>query len=208
MYTTLMFDLSEVLISGLLGVEKTLGSRLALSEKTILKFLGGKALKDLCLGIFSEDTYIQNVLGTSGWRISPGMLKEIIRHNFRHVIPGMPELLRDLSANYYLVLHSDHAREWIDYIHRIHSFLRLFSVQLFSFELGKTKSDPAVFSDTLSRIHRNAAECLFIDDNSDNTHAASLAGIQTVQFVSANDLISTLRRMGIKCGNGIVRNRD
>jgi len=41
--TTLLFDLSEVLIAGLRGVEKVLAPRLELPEDEILRKLGGSA---------------------------------------------------------------------------------------------------------------------------------------------------------------------
>jgi hypothetical protein len=54
--STFIFDLSEVLISGLVGIEKRLCHRLPASEDRILPCFGGPLLDELLLGNISEDT--------------------------------------------------------------------------------------------------------------------------------------------------------
>lgn len=55
--TTLIFDLSEVLIAGLVGVEKILSSIMRVGRETILPAFAENGLHDLFCGKLSEDEY-------------------------------------------------------------------------------------------------------------------------------------------------------
>jgi FMN phosphatase YigB (HAD superfamily) len=83
-------------------------------------------------------------------------------------IEGTVPLLVGLSANYEIILLSDHAKEWVAYIKSAHPFLGVFRETFFSYELGKTKKDPNTFLEVLERMKYRASECLFIDDNPRN----------------------------------------
>jgi len=111
--TALLFDLSEVLIAGLRGVEEVLAPRLELPEDEILRRLGGDALRRLCRGEISESAYLRDVAVELGGALKLEELRDLIRGNFHHEVPGMPELVRRLKGAVDLVLVSDHAREWI-----------------------------------------------------------------------------------------------
>jgi hypothetical protein len=63
MIRTIIFDLSEVLIAGLLGVEHILSPRLSLPPETILAALGGGSLRELCRGLITEEEYLAGVQG-------------------------------------------------------------------------------------------------------------------------------------------------
>jgi hypothetical protein len=95
--------------------------------------LGGNILVDLCCGEITEDEYLSQVMGASGWAIPTNLLKEIIRKNFHHRIEGMISLVKSLYKQFALVLVSDHAREWIEYIEKIQVFLSLFRRKVYSF---------------------------------------------------------------------------
>lgn len=198
-YTTLIFDLSEVLIAGLLGVEKVLWREFGIPEQAVLNAMTGTGLSELCRGEISEEAYLLRIREEHKWLPSVPALKKTIRLNFHRVVEGMDDLVLNLSRHYTMVLYSDHAREWIDYIYSIHSFLGVFSVSIFSFELGKTKDSPLAFVEALSRIGKVAQECVFIDDNPKNIRAAESVGISAVKFESANSLKAILKGMGIEC---------
>jgi putative hydrolase of the HAD superfamily len=95
------------------------------------------------------------------------------------------------------VLLSDHAEEWIAYIRSVHPFLRLFRRTFFSYELGRLKSDAAVFSQVLQALSIPARRCLFIDDNPANVAVAQSVGLRAIRFVNAEQLASELRRWGV-----------
>ena len=112
-------------------------------------------------------------------------------------IPGMEDLVVRLSRSYELVLFSDHAREYRDYIMMTHPFLHCFNIRVFSFELRKTKSDISSFTQVLGIIERQPCECLYIDDSKTNVEGASVVGIPSVLFVSCATLVKSLAAMGL-----------
>jgi len=189
---TLIFDLSEVLIAGLIGIERPLAARLHLKPKAILKVFETHGLHELCCGRITEDKYLAGILARQRWAISPAELKRIIRRNFRRRVPGMAPLLRRLARHHELVLHSDHAAEWTAYIHRIHPWLAIFPTRFFSFQLGQTKKRPSTFRRVLAALGRKPGECLLIDDSAQNVAAAAAIGLPGLRFTTAAALARDL----------------
>ena len=194
---TLIFDLSEVFIAGLKGIEPSIAARLSIDEASVSRGLNCLRLQELFRGSITEDAYLQMLHDDNGWAISTDDLKQIIRRNFHYQVPGMDDLLPRLRDKYRIFLLSDHAREWIEYIRTIHPFLEQFHAQFYSCELKQTKRDPSTFSRVLASVQRDAADCIFVDDSERNVAAALSAGIPSIHFVSAAQLQADLRQMGI-----------
>jgi HAD superfamily hydrolase (TIGR01509 family) len=193
---TVIFDLSEVLIAGLLGIEGPLAEQLRLPADTIRPAFSN-GLQELCCGRLTEDEYLERILLRESWRISREQLKRVIRCNFHHQVPGMQPILDRLRRRYQLVLMSDHAREWMAYIRTIHSFFDKFAVCFFSFELGQTKTSAAAFTMVLDRLERPAHACLLVDDSERNVAVARSVGIRGVRFVDSVNLRLQLRQAGL-----------
>lgn len=196
-YTTIIFDLSEVLIRGLLGVEKTLSPLVGSSERQVLQALCGDHLYGLCEGKISEDEYLEAILKEQQWIIPFDEIKRHIRNNFRYTVSGMVGLISELSKRYCLILHSDHAREWVEHIESLHPFLSLFTTRIFSFDIGSIKNKPGTFEKTLSTANKSAAECLLIDDNFMNITNARCSGIDGIYFTNKQALLRAFARKGI-----------
>ena len=179
-----IFDLSEVLIRGLLGVEEELVAYSSLPPREILRCMGGPILEAFCLGRISEQTYLEEVTRLASLKLPPDSLKALIRANFRKEIKGMPAFIRDLSKNHELYLLSDHAPEWANFIQQTHPFLQIFKARFFSFELGFTKKDPLSFLSILQTRNLSANECIFIDDSPENISSAAQIGLRGIQFVN------------------------
>jgi FMN phosphatase YigB (HAD superfamily) len=192
MVECIIFDLSEVLIAGLLGVEKRLSSELSLPEEEILPCFMGGVFEELLLGSITEDSYLRAVLARTGWKIDVARLKAAIRHNFHNQVEGTVPILIGLAANYDLALLSDHAREWIDYIRSIHPFMHVFSQSYFSYDLKRLKKDPGAFHAVLVALSIPPARCLFIDDNPKNVEVAMSVCIPSIRFESAEQLAMEL----------------
>jgi HAD superfamily hydrolase (TIGR01509 family) len=196
---TIIFDLSEVLIAGLVGIEEPISHLLNLPEQTISKAFYNDRLFALCRSEISEDDYLRHILNEYGDPLFLDRLKRIIRKNFHHRVPGMESILNQLKGQYELTLLSDHAREWIAYIRSIHPFLEVFDHLFFSFDLGTAKDDPATFHIVLDALRREPSECLFIDDNSLNIETATSLGITCARFISTADLSHRLEELGLLC---------
>ena len=122
-YKTIIFDLSEVLIYGLLYVEKELIRDYGIPSESLFKAFGGENMLAYFRGQIDEDDYIHRVIETNGWTIEASEIKKVVRRNFIVRLPGMQPVLEALKPHYELVLLSDHGREWVDYILQVHTFL-------------------------------------------------------------------------------------
>lgn len=193
----IIFDLSEVLIYGLVGIEKELSGKLNIDENEILECFGGEFLDDIMLGKISEDDYLEGIIKRYEWNINSGVLKDIIRNNFLREVEGSLAVLTDLAKEHRLVLLSDHAEEWIHHIKNVHPFLSLFIKTFFSYEHQYTKKQKESFEKILSDLPINAEACLFIDDNPENISTAESLGIKSIRFENAKQLRAALNEMKI-----------
>ena len=194
MIQCIIFDLSEVLIAGLIGIQKKLSHTLPVPEDEILPRFGGAWLEELFVGNISEDTYLSQLLARERWDVDAAQLKAVIRENFHHQVEGSLSILMDLAPRYDLALMSDHAREWIAYIESAHPFLALFDHTFFSYDLKHTKQEQAAFLQVLDVLSIPAGDCLFIDDNPNNVGVAESVGIPGIHFVNATQLAVELQR--------------
>jgi len=183
----IIFDLSEVLIFGLVGVEKNLSAAVHLPENEILKYFA-RQLQEICRGEISEDEFLQQILMQQGWDLPLELLKRGIRDNLHREVDGMQSVLQHVARKYEVVLLSDHAREWVTYIQSIHPFLSEFKRTFFSYELGKTKKDPETFEGLLKEMSWQANECWLIDDSAENIAVAASVGINGIHFKNAKQL--------------------
>lgn len=188
MNPTVVFDLSEVLIYGLVGVEKNLAASLNMPETEILKCFGGERLQKICRGEITEDVYLQEILALQKWDLPSEMLKRSIRDNFHLEVEGTRAILLHLAKKHDVFLLSDHAREWVAYIKSIHPFLDEFKRTFFSYELETTKKDPQTFEKLLQELSCEANECWLIDDSLENVKAAVSIGINAIRFTNADQL--------------------
>ena len=198
---TIIFDLSEVLIAGIVGIEDRLGELLNVPPEQILASLNHPLLQAFFCGQVSEDEFVAQMLASTGAEVDPGQVKALVRENFRHRVPGMDSVLAELQGRYRLVLLSDHAAEWVVEIRRIHPFLSQFDPQFYSFQLGSTKRQPVTFERVLVALGQPAETCLFIDDNPHNITIAKRAGILGIVFRDAAQLQSELAVLGV--GDGL-----
>ena len=196
-YSTLIFDLSEVIIRGFLGVEQTLTPLLRVSEGQIVKAFGGDILTSLCKGEITENEYWTSGLESHNWNLPLNDAKRYIRENFQQTVPGMVDVITELSKSYQLVILSDHAHEWVEYILDYHQFLDVFSLKMFSYEFGSVKSEPETFEKALARIDTPPERCLFVDDNQRNIATAKMAGLYGLHFTHTDALVKKLTQRNI-----------
>lgn len=193
----IIFDLSEVLIAGLVGIERELSWRLSLPEDEILPCFGVSLFRELLVGNVSEDAYLRQVVAGGGWSIDIATLKALIRDNFHNEVEGTLDILKDLASRHDLALLSDNAREWVSYIRSIHPFLEVFRWTFFSYDLRGLKCDARTFRDALDVMALAPHDCLFVDDNPKNVSVAESVGIPSIRFVDTGQLATELCRRGV-----------
>jgi FMN phosphatase YigB (HAD superfamily) len=196
MNPVIVFDLSEVLIRGLVGVEVALAHTLGLGHRETLALFGGEHLDRYCRGEISEDVYLDAVIRQLP-SLDKDSLKVAIRENFRGPVTGTRDLAIELSARHRLVLLSDHGREWVETILQIHPWLAEWSEKFFSFELGLIKRQVATFFTLVGMLGVPAAQCLLIDDSAVNVQVAVQAGWQAIRFINAQQLREELEDRGL-----------
>jgi putative hydrolase of the HAD superfamily len=195
--TTILFDLSEVLISGLMGFEKKFAAMVGMDAESLRSRFDIEEVRRVCRGEVTEDDYLRAKLKRERWRVPLRILKAVIRRNFRREEEGMVSLVESLSSRYSVVLVSDHVREWVEYIEKIHPFLQKLDRRIYSFDIGKTKDDPSCFPAVLSMLEKNGSECVFVDDTPVNVENARLAGIHGIVFRGREALEAEFSTLGI-----------
>ena len=194
MIKNIIFDMSEVIISGYHGVEKILEQQYAIPEEEFKKqkFFKYEYFLELMRGNLSEEEYLEELLKKTNWNISIEQLKTAIRQNLNQPVPGTMEIIKELKGNYQLILLSDHTREWMKYIEENNKDLEMFDKKIFSYGIGAVKSDEQTFKSVLEQAGIVADETLFIDDYEKNVKNAEAVGIHGIVFENAEQLRKTL----------------
>lgn len=199
----IIFDLSEVLLTGIKGTGEALTEKHGLKDKLshevgwthIQTPLLIPQVEDFFHGHISEDEYIRAVLckhpelGEAEW------LKSHIRENFLEV-PGTREIaLRLKSLGYTLALLSIHSKEWIDYCEEKFKFQEIFNTCIYSYDAKLSKPDIKSFEHALEKIGARPPECIFIDDAQRNITSAESLGIKSILFTDAENLKKDLKKL-------------
>ena len=195
----LVFDLSEVLLPGLIGVEDKLETIISKPKEIIAKALGSHPyheinnnLEQLLKGDVSYEKYREDFL------VNLGLSKEYEEVFDRECLKMFDfpydhtnELIETVSNSCEIYLLSDHCEKWAEYIQGKHNFFKYFNGALWSFEVGHTKKCDVPFMALCERYGLIPEECLFIDDNKINISIATEIGFNTVLF-SGEDSIKEI----------------
>ena len=194
MIKNIIFDMSEVIISGYHGVEKILEQQYAIPEEAWerQRLSKNELFLNLMRGNLSEEEYLEELLHGTNWNISIDQLKAAIRSNLNRPVPGTMKIVGELKGNYQLILLSDYVREWMKYIEERNEDLRIFDKKIFSYDIGTTKSEVQTFETVLEQTNIVADETLFIDDYEKNVKNAEAVGIHGIVFENAEQLRKTL----------------
>ncbi|MDD5192726.1 MAG: HAD family phosphatase [Candidatus Nanoarchaeia archaeon] len=198
MIKTIIFDLSEVYLKGLIGVGNYIQPILNEPPKGIESKLNNKDLTSLFHGEISEDEYWARTINKNKWKVQPNILKKAVRANFKE-IHGTREIIESLKEKgYRLGLLSVHTKEWIDYCDTKFDYHKLFDSISYSFEVGISKPDIKAYEFILKKLKEKPENCLFIDDNEENLVSARKLDIKTIQFKNPNQLKKDLILLSIK----------
>ena len=190
MIKNIIFDMSEVIISGYHGVEKLLEQQYAIPEEEweAQRLSKNELFLDLMRGNLSEEAYLEELLQGTNWNISIDQLKEAIRSNLNRPVPGTMKIVGELKGNYQLILLSDYVKEWMKYIEERNQDLRIFDKKIISYNIGTTKSEVQTFRTVIEQTGIVADETLFIDDYEKNVKNAEAVGIHGIVFKNAEQL--------------------
>lgn len=96
MIKNIIFDMSEVIISGYHGVEKILEQQYAIPEEAWerQRLSKNELFLNLMRGNLSEEAYLEELLQGTNWNISIEQLKAAIRSNLNRPVPGTMKVVR------------------------------------------------------------------------------------------------------------------
>lgn len=187
MQYTIIFDLSDVYIKGIIGVETEISN--FTSKKVKNEDLYNEATTQLFNGKISENQYWKLISKRNKWNISIPLLKRLIRKNMTE-IEGTRELIEKLKNDkkHKLGLFSVHAKEWAEHCERKYRYHKLFHIVLYSYQIGICKPEIGAFKEALKRMNSKANETYVIDDSEENIITADKMGINTIYFQNAHQL--------------------
>lgn len=190
MIKNIIFDLSEVIISGYWRIENLIEEKYAIPAQDFLqqKINKNELFLDLMRGNLKEEQYCNEVLKGMNWNITVEDLKNTIREYVNQPVEGTVEIIKQLKGKYQLILLSDHVREWMEFIEQRNQDIKLFDKKIFSYEIGCVKPDEQTFTTVLNNANIVADETLFIDDHEINIKRAEEVGIHGILFKNAEQL--------------------
>lgn len=197
MTTTIVSDLSEVLLTGILGIEETIAWAIERDQALVKQQLKGEHLTEYFHGRLTEKELWYQLITTHGWRVSVPYLMQVARMNFRE-IPGTRRVLDELRRQgYRLGLLSIHGLEWIEFCRDRFRHEDPFDQVSYSFQTRVSKPDPAAYRAILGQLQAEPEQTVFIDDQFDNVEAARQLGMAGIVFTSPSQLKQELIRMGV-----------
>ncbi len=199
MIKNIIFDLSEVIISGYHGVEHIIEQNTNISSEEVLKRKKEtiNVFLDTMRGKYSEDEYLETLIENTNWNENKEIIKRSIRQNLDTKVDGTIKIVEKLKEKYNLILLSDHIKEWVEYILSTNKDLEVFKHKYFLYEYGTLKEDEGTFKYILEKEKIIPSETIFIDDNKDNIEMANKEGIQGIVFQNAKQLEYELKKMQI-----------
>lgn len=194
MITTIIFDLSEVYLTGLVGTYSHVQEKL--KDNIVDQNFFIPELNLLFHGKIAEKMYWQKVITKNSWNITVAELMQAVRKNFKE-IEGTRKIIEKLrKKGYKMVLLSNHAKEWVEFCEKKFGYHKLFHVTLYSYEVALLKPDKKLFKMIIKKLNVKPQECLFIDDNKKNIISAKELQMRAIQFESAKKLRGDLLKKG------------
>ena len=114
-------------------------------------------------------------------------------------IEGTVDILKELKANdnYRLLALTNWSAETFPFAQERYEFLTWFEGILVSGEEKVKKPDPKIYKLMLEKYEVDPTTAIFIDDNLRNVKAAEACGIQSIHFVSPDQLVDVLSNKGL-----------
>jgi glucose-1-phosphatase len=107
------------------------------------------------------------------------------------------ELFEKLSKKYRLALLSNTDPIHVAYMESRYDFFSYFPARIYSSTVGATKPSPIIYREALKACRVGADEAVYIDDIAGYVAAAQQLGMAGIQFKSAEQLVTSLRELGI-----------
>ena len=107
----------------------------------------------------------------------------------------MIRLVDGLRKRGYLTAILSDQTDWLEQLDRRDHFSDHFDRVFNSFEIGKGKRDPALFTDVVTELTIAPSQAIFIDDNPENIRRAVSRGLHGVHYTSMGGMLPDLARL-------------
>ncbi len=194
----ILFDLGGVLIE-------------VVSEKRLFELIGGRMTldevskkwsnsDDLALlesGLTDATAFAKSVIEDFDLALSPEAFLSEFSLFPKDFLPGAKELLEEAAGRYTLACLTDtNAPQWESLSLRI-SLDRYFSKHFLSYEIGKRKPDPAVYSKVVEALACDPFSIFYFDDKEANVEAGKRAGLHAYQVCGVSELQAKMKDLGL-----------
>ena len=151
-----------------------------------------EASRQLDLGTINVEEFSRKLSEVTGRTVT---LEEIDGSaTLDHQVIG---ILKSVKKRYKTALISNAPSAFLREILEEDDLAKYFDEIVISSEVGMVKPSPEIFKHTLKLLKIEPSEAIFIDDNESHTQAAAKLGIQSIQFLSANQLGDELVKIGL-----------
>ena len=112
-------------------------------------------------------------------------------------MPGMEPLVRQLQADYQLVILSNTNEPHFEYLKSNYSIFQYFEPVFLSYRMGLAKPDSRIFDEVLRYFQAEPNECFLVDDLRANVLTAQKMGFSVHHFKNAGLLKKKLRHINL-----------
>lgn len=132
-------------------------------------------------GLISYEEFREQASEITG--AEPEVFDQIfIQRTGRHKNTTLLAHIKELKSTYKLGILSNVGTAWIREEFLTAEELALFDDMVLSFEVGKSKPDPAIYELACQRLGVEPSEAVFVDDLVPYCQAAEVVGMKTVQY--------------------------
>lgn len=187
----LLIDLGGVLYE--IQVQKTLQAYYDLIPSQVKqqdpkKLFHNPLFKKLDQGEIEIDELAVGLIKEWQLDVKPDVIKQVWLDLLVGLYPNRIELIQELSKTYHIALLSNTSRyHYQHYIEECKPMFEAMDELFFSFDMGLTKPDAAIFHRVLEQMQWKADETLFLDDSPSNIKGAEKLGLQTYLIQQAED---------------------
>jgi len=153
---------------------------------------------ELDRGTLPTDEYWARMLQEAGTPPTPGLIARIEEEDslaWTRINTTMVEWSRELrAAGYATAILSNMPSDKLAWMRRNPScgWIAEFPVAVFSCEHRLVKPEPQIYHRGLELLHRQAGECLFLDDSPVNVEGGRAVGLASMRFTTAAEAVPEL----------------
>ena len=111
--------------------------------------------------------------------------------------PIMASLVKKLKSKYTVIMLSDQNAVAQKAFDKKFNYSSLFDAQVVSSDVGFRKPSKEIFQYVANKFNVKPKDIVFVDDSKENVDGAKAVGINGIQYVSFDKLLSDLRGLGI-----------